>query len=433
MFFQGFINGRLGRSVEPPKLNLLMQRLLLPLLLAGLQTLPQAIAVFPLPSAQAQTRPQPMTPEAAIARLFLTSQIDSQWFSPTFLQAVSVPQIEKIVKEMESALGNYQEVRAEDDQYLTVFERGTVPTRILLDNQGRITGLLFQPPRTEAMSLEDAIAQLQNLPGKTSLLIVQNGTEQTALNADTRLAVGSTFKLAILTALARQIAARQRQWSDVVELQPSWKSLPSGILQGWPEGSPLTLSTLASLMISLSDNTATDALIDVVGRENIEAIAPHNRPFLTTREAFVLKNPENAQLLQRYRQGDVESRRQLLPDLATSPIPNANIFAAEPIAPDIEWYFSTRELCGLMENVASLPLMGINPGLAKPEEWQSVAYKGGSEPGVLNLTTWLEDENGQTYCISATWNHETALEEIRFQLLYKAAIAGIKQQAANRN
>ncbi|MFL9455456.1 serine hydrolase [Tolypothrix bouteillei VB521301_2] len=47
-------------------------------------------------------------------------------------------------------------------------------------------------------------------------------------------------------------------WKDVVQLQPSEKSLPSGMLHTWPDGSYLTVQTLASLMISLSDNTATD-------------------------------------------------------------------------------------------------------------------------------------------------------------------------------
>lgn len=409
-------------------MHFLLELLLLPLLLVGLQAFPQPAAALPQPSAQVQTMPQPITPEAAIARLFLSPQVESEWFAPPFLQAVPVTQIEKIVEEIQSALGSYQEVRSEGNNYLTIFERGTVPTRIRLDRQGRIIGLLFEPPRTEAIRLEDAIAQLQDLPGTTSFTILKNGTEQTAFNADTRLAVGSTFKLAVLAALVRQIEAGERQWSDVVEMQPSWKSLPSGILQTWPDGSPLTLSTLAALAISLSDNTATDALIDIVGRENVEAIAPHNRPFLTTREAFVLKNPENASLLQRYRQGDEETRRQLLSDLATSPLPNADLFLAEPVAIDVEWYFSTRELCNLIENVAALPLMGINPGVVKPEDWSSVAYKGGSETGVLNLTTWLKDEDGQTYCVSATWNNgEEALENTRFQLLYSAAIDSLRQ------
>jgi hypothetical protein len=47
-------------------------------------------------------------------------------------------------------------------------------------------------------------------------------------------------------------------------------------------------------MISVSDNTAADALLSIAGRENVEKFAPRNRPFLSTREAFILKAVPNA-------------------------------------------------------------------------------------------------------------------------------------------
>jgi beta-lactamase class A len=376
--------------------------------------------------------PQPIAPQAALEQLFIAPQIQSEWFTPEFLQAVPVSQIEQIVKQLKATLGNYQSVRQEGSHYLVLFDGGVVPTRITLDPQGRIAGLLFEAPRPMAMSLEEAIAQLQALPGEVGFLVVKEGTEMAALNADRALAVGSTFKLAVLDVLARQVETGQRQWSDVVALRPHWKSLPTGILQNWPEGSPLTLFSLASLMISISDNTATDALIEIVGRDEIEAIATHNRPFLTTREAFILKNPENAELLQRYRQGDETTRRQILTELQTYDLPGVEMFGAEPLALDVEWFFSTRELCQLMENVAPLPLIQINPGVANPQDWRAIAYKGGSEPGVLNFTTSLEDGNGQTYCISATWNNKQAvLDETRFQTIYSAAITGLKELPSN--
>ncbi|NMB11632.1 MAG: serine hydrolase [Firmicutes bacterium] len=53
--------------------------------------------------------------------------------------------------------------------------------------------------------------------------------------------------------------------SSVIELKSDYISLPSGMLQEWPVGSPITLHTLASLMSSISNNTATNALIDVEG------------------------------------------------------------------------------------------------------------------------------------------------------------------------
>lgn len=67
--------------------------------------------------------------------------------------------------------------------------------------------------------------------------------------------------------------------------------------------------------------------------------------------------------------------------------------------------------------------MSINPGVANPQDWQKVAFKGGSEPGVLNLTTWLQAKNGKKYCVVATWNNSNApVEESKFMGLYGGVI-----------
>lgn len=138
-----------------------------------------------------------------------------------------------------------------------IFERAVVPTRITLDADGRIAGLFFFNPRARVSGLEQAVGDLRALPGRISLLVLEDGRERAALNPETPLAVGSAFKLAVLAALLDHIRAGQRSWRDVVELRSEWKSLPSGILQDWPDGSPLSIYTLASLMISRSDNTGT--------------------------------------------------------------------------------------------------------------------------------------------------------------------------------
>ena len=239
------------------------------------------------------------------------------------------------------------------------------------------------------------------------------------------LAVGSAFKLAVLAALQDQVAQGLRQWDEVVALDPAWKSLPTGILQTWPDGAPLTLHTLAALMISQSDNTATDALIHLVGREAVEAYSPRNKPFLTTREAFVLK--ENEALLAQYRQAGERGRRALLGRLASEPLPSTEIFATGPRALDVEWFMTATELCTLMARVQGLPLMSINPGVADPEAWARAAFKGGSEPGVINLTTGLVRADGSRLCVVATWNTETppAGMESQFISLYSRLLAAL--------
>lgn len=372
--------------------------------------------------AQAQT----LTPREALARLFTAEQIDAGWFTPEFLAQVPASQVQQLVASFKATLGTYQDVEESGGQFTVRFSGGVVPARISLDAEGRIQGLFFSTPRTTSGG-PDAIAErFRELPGQVSVLVIENGQDRVAMNADRQGAVGSTFKLAVLSALRQQIASGQRSWQDVVELRPEWKSLPTGVLQDWPDGTPLTLATLASLMISRSDNTATDALISIVGREAVEQFGGRNRPFLSTREAFVLKNPANADLLARYRTGNDADRRAVLAEAAGRDLPPASLFEGGLVAPDVEWFFSPRELCGLMERVADLPLMSINPGLGTPADWARVSFKGGSEPGVLNITTSLVAKDGRRLCVSATWNNDERLDENRFFVLAGSLLESLK-------
>lgn len=383
--------------------------------------------VEPTLSAAAPVSPS-ISPAQALERLFTAPEIQPQWFTPTFLQQVSIAQITTILRNLSASLGSFRTIEPKQQGFWVVFEKGRVSTQIALNDRGEISGLLFQEIESAALSPDEAVQKFRELPGSVSLLIRQGDRELAALNADQPLAVGSAFKLTVLAALQQRIQNGKARWGDVVELKPEWKSLPSGFLHTWNDGALLTLQTLATLMISQSDNTATDALIHLVGREAIESLTARNRPFLTTREAFVLKDPQNAALLERWRQGNMEARRSLLAEIRQRPLPGTEIFAGDrPVATDVEWFYTARELCQGMQQVEALPLMSVNPGVANPANWARVAYKGGSEPGVLNLTTWLRASNNQTYCVVATWNHTEPLNETRFMTLYSSALEGLRK------
>lgn len=78
------------------------------------------------------------------------------------------------------------------------------------------------------------------------------------------------------------------------------------------------------------------------------------------------------------------------------PLASAIGFSGNPIAPNIEWFFTNRELRDLMRQVTDLPLMSVNLGRVNLNDWAKVSFKGGSELGVLNLTTWLVGKNGRS-------------------------------------
>ena len=175
----------------------------------------------------------------------------------------------------------------------------------------------------------------------------------------------------MLLELLNRIEAGEHAWDEVHSLEPEWKSLPSGITNAWPDESPLTLHTLATLMISISDNTATDALIHILGHKAIEEFTPRNRPLLTTQELFKLKATPNTELLTRYRNGDEAEKRQVLEELAAVPLPNAQDMLMVPVL-DIEWFFTAPELCELMEQVQEESLMTVSPGIARPDDWAQI-------------------------------------------------------------
>jgi hypothetical protein len=178
-------------------------------------------------------------------------------------------------------------------------------------------------------------------------------------------------------------------------------------------------------MISISDNTAADALLHIVGREEIETITPKSRPLLTTQEMFKLKAAQHTDQLEAYRQGDEAAKRDVLEALASEPQPRFEEISTSPIL-DIEWFFTPYELCELMAQVQDLPLMTVTPGPAssQPERWSRIAFKGGSELGVLNLTSWLETPNGDSYCVTMTQNnHDGPIDEVQFVALYRSLVA----------
>ena len=106
-------------------------------------------------------------------------------------------------------------------------------------------------------------------------------------------------------------------------------------------------------MISVSDNTATDHLIDLVGRDRVEQALTdlgHSDPAATipmptTRELFVIKT--NPDLLARYEAAGVDERRALLAgEVAAAPLPSVADFPTNPTAvTTVEWFASPADLC----------------------------------------------------------------------------------------
>ncbi len=91
-----------------------------------------------------------------------------------------------------------------------------------------------------------------------------------AVNADTVFPQASSIKVTVLIELLRQSQAGTLQLDERVQLHKAQFVGGSGVLRGFADGaSSLSLHDLAVLMINLSDNSATNILIDRVGMAKV--------------------------------------------------------------------------------------------------------------------------------------------------------------------
>lgn len=367
-------------------------------------------------------------------------------FAPSFLAQIPVAQLDEIFKSLSAQLGKCTDAKLVEAKNVNagkfdlIFEKGyTVRLTLTIEGAAErlIIGAFFEPPAKSSGTLAEIVGELKNLPGETSLFVAKlndkGATPIIAHNADKQMPLGSAFKLYILSELVRQINAKERKWSDVVVLRENYKSLPSGIMQNWATDTPITLQTLATLMISISDNTATDALLFELGREKIEnavAASNHaqpnvNQPFLSTSELFKLKTPANQKLAEQYLKLDAKGKRRFLND-TIAPIRRETVepYGEPRFVESLEWFASSADVCRLLDSIrrqtttdaTARQILAINPGLSiSPERWQFAGYKGGSEPGVLNMSYLLQSEIGNWYAFSVGWkNKDRALDEKQF-------------------
>lgn len=337
-------------------------------------------------------------------------------FADSFLKVVSEKQILQIVKVYTSTLGEFKSLNSSTKPMTLNFANGTAPSKIGFDSSGKINTLWFGAPELIDDNLEKVLGLFKKLEGDYSICLMKNGKDILVdVNSEKPMAIGSAFKLFILDALVTQVKSGKRSWKDVIQLKKEWKSFPSGFLQTWHDGANVTLETLAGLMISISDNTATDHLFNLVGRDELNSFFPKSCgiPF-NTMEMFKLKIffPTEGE---KFIGGTDKEKLNILDKLAGISADQIASSAAiynwkNPKWIDkIEWLVATRDLCKVIFKLKESKLIQINPamGLVSKKDWAKVGFKGGSEPGVLNYT-WVLQKTGEKdfYSLSCTINNK---------------------------
>jgi beta-lactamase class A len=90
-----------------------------------------------------------------------------------------------------------------------------------------------------------------------------------AVGAETKVRTASTIKLPILCALASLVEQGKVRWDDRIVLKPDDKVTGSGVLGSMADGTDLTVRNLAILMIIVSDNTATNLILDRISADAV--------------------------------------------------------------------------------------------------------------------------------------------------------------------
>lgn len=106
-------------------------------------------------------------------------------------------------------------------------------------------------------------AELAGFKGKISVYAVNIDTGASyGLNADDVVRTASTIKVAIMVEAFARVAEGKAKWSDQLLLTTAKKVAGAGVLQEMSDGLRLTLRDAVNLMIVVSDNTATNLVLD---------------------------------------------------------------------------------------------------------------------------------------------------------------------------
>jgi beta-lactamase class A len=351
----------------------------------------------------------------------------------------------------------HEEQGAQSRTTIESAEAGTFEMQVTVDGAGLIAGLFFGEPegdREPATSWDELEEQAAALGGDVSLTVtrVQRGelgervleVLPDGVAATEARPIGSIFKLYVLGALVRAVEEGRIGWDDPLTVTDDVRSLPSGELQDAPTGTVVSVREAAGKMISISDNTATDMVVQAVGREAVEAAfadlghsdPPRNVPLMTTRDLFRVGWQDDGALRARWADADAGERRALLDAL-----PGGALDLPVTAVSDVAWtdgadWFATPDdiarahvrLAELAATPAGEPVRGIlsaNPGLPEPARFDHVAFKGGSSVGTLALAYLVEDgDDAWTIVVQAAARDASGLER-------QSAYTGLAADAAS--
>ncbi len=122
-------------------------------------------------------------------------------------------------------------------------------------------------------SLDSRIrAEIAQFKGKVSLFAKNLDTGATCeYGADDRVRTASTIKVPIMVEAFARVAEGKAKWTDMLVLTKAARTSGSGVLNELSDGLRLTLRDAVTLMIIVSDNVATNMVLDALTTDAVNA------------------------------------------------------------------------------------------------------------------------------------------------------------------
>jgi beta-lactamase class A len=129
-----------------------------------------------------------------------------------------------------------------------------------------------QAPKAPAPLDQRMRAEITPFKGKVSLFAKNLETGQTySYNGDERVPTASTIKVAVMIEAFARVAEGRAKWTDELVLTKAARYGGSGVLPELGDGLRLTLRDCVNLMMLVSDNTATNMVLDYLTTDSVNA------------------------------------------------------------------------------------------------------------------------------------------------------------------
>lgn len=290
----------------------------------------------------------------------------------------------------------------------------------------------------QSLDLDGAASRLESLAEVTGVLVARVDA-QGACNplleraSETPFATASIFKIWVMDAVAEAIASGALSATGTLPLRAEDLVAGNSMLNAEPVGSPVSVRDLSVLMLGISDNTATEHLLEAQGRAAMEAALlrlDHRhldamQPFLSMNEAFNLYyTVPRADALDYLSASESEQRTYADTVLSSLAPPSDFTRATSEVLVRGTWQASPLDVCRALAGIRarvgetsafelSNAALGANSALVGlRSRWDRVWFKGGSLADgqglrVLTLAWLLESAEHGTYVVVTMGNDDS--------------------------